>query len=117
MSKGIGELAYIIVDCQDNERLATFWSQVLGLEVSQRSHPYIDLAASDDNVPIISFQQVTEPKTTKNRLHFDVKVENLGIATECIQAIGGRLVEEYFEPFEWKVMADPEDNEFCLVTS
>lgn len=118
MPKGIGELAYIIVDCQDNERLASFWSEVLGLEITDHSHPYIDLAASSDDAPVISFQQVAEPKTTKNRLHLDVKVENLSVATERIQAIGGRLLQECFEePFEWRIMADPEDNEFCLVTN
>ena len=117
MSEAIGELAYIIVDCQDNERLASFWGKVLGLEVTQRSHPYIDLAAAADEAPVISFQQVAEPKITKNRLHLDVKVKDLEIATERIQAIGGRLIQACFEdPFEWRVMADPEDNEFCLVT-
>jgi hypothetical protein len=25
MPQGIGELSYIIVDCQDNEHLASFW--------------------------------------------------------------------------------------------
>lgn len=117
MPKGIGELGYIIVDCQDNVRLASFWSDVLGLEITQRSHPYIDLAPSADSAPIISFQQVAEPKITKNRLHLDVKVDDLRLATEQIQAIGGRLLQECLkEPFEWRVMADPEDNEFCLVT-
>jgi predicted enzyme related to lactoylglutathione lyase len=116
MPKGIGELGYIIVDCQDNERLASFWSAVLGLEIAERSHPYIDLATSADGAPVISFQQVDEPKTVKNRLHLDIKVENLQLATEKIQAIGGRLLQECFEePFEWRVMTDPEENEFCLV--
>ena len=118
MPRGIGELAYIIVDCLDNERLASFWGEVLGLEITNRSHPYVDLAASANGAPVISFQQVAEPKITKNRLHLDVKVADLEVATERIQAIGGRLVQECFEdPFEWRIMADPEDNEFCIVTS
>lgn len=116
MPKGIGELAYIIVDCEDNERIATFWSNILGLEITSRSHPYIDLAASSDGAPVMSFQQVPEPKAVKNRLHLDVKVADLGVATEQIQALGGVLLREYFEePYEWRVMADPEGNEFCLV--
>jgi predicted enzyme related to lactoylglutathione lyase len=118
MSKGISELAYVIFDCHDSERLAAFWGEVLGLEVRQRSYPYVDLAASAEDAPILSFQEVTEPKITKNRLHQDIKVEDLGTATTRIQALGGRLIQECLEePFEWRVMADPEDNEFCLVTS
>lgn len=118
MTEKIGDLGYIIVDCNDNERLAGFWSQVLGLEITERSHPYVDLARSSDDAPIISFQQVEEPKTTKNRLHLDVRVANLERATEQIALIGGRLVQMCSEdPFEWHVMADPEDNEFCIVLS
>jgi predicted enzyme related to lactoylglutathione lyase len=90
---------------------------VLGLEVTHRSHPYIDLLASTDDAPVLNFQQVADPKTAKNRLHLDVRVENLGIATERVQAIGGRFIKECFEvPFKWRVMSEPEDNEFCIVT-
>lgn len=118
MPEKIGDLGYIIVDANDHERLALFWSQVLGLEISDRSHPYIDLAPADDQAPVISFQKVDEPKITKNRLHLDVKVTDLEIATERITAIGGRLLEVCLEePYEWRVMADPEDNEFCIVTN
>lgn len=116
MPEKVGDLGYIIVDCNDQERLALFWSQVLGLEITDRSHPYIDLAQYSDGAPVISFQKVDEPKTTKNRLHLDVIVPDLTIATERIIAIGGKLVEICFkEPYEWRVMSDPEANEFCIV--
>lgn len=118
MAERVGELAYIIVDSVDNELIASFWSNVLGLEITQRSGPYIDLAPSTKESPIISFQKVSEPKTTKNRLHLDVRVENLEIASTLIQSLGGKLVQEcHEEPFEWRIMADPEDNEFCIVTN
>lgn len=116
MSEKIGDLGYIIVDCNDNERLALFWSQVLGLEITERSHPYIDLARSNRGAPVISFQQVEEPKITKNRLHLDVVVGDLERATEQISRIGGKLIQVCAEdPYDWRVMADPEDNEFCIV--
>lgn len=117
MTDRVGELAYILIDCNDPERIASFWGQVLGLEITERSHPYIDLARPGEGVPILSFQKVDEPKTTKNRLHLDVKVADLEIAAERIQSLGGRVVQEYAEdPYRWSVMADPEENEFCIVT-
>lgn len=118
MSERVGELAYIIIDSLNPERLATFWGSILGLEVSERSDPYVDLAKSGDEAPVISFQRVTEPKVIKNRLHLDIRVGDLNVATEQIQTLGGRLVQECSEePFVWRVMADPEDNEFCIVKS
>lgn len=116
---GIGELAYIIVDCQDNERVATFWSAVLGLAIADNpSPPYIDLVRATEDTPVISFQQVAEGKVAKNRLHMDIRVSNLAEASDQIVALGGSLLQVCVEdPYEWRVMADPENNEFCIVLS
>lgn len=117
MGEKIGDLGYVIVDCVNAERVARFWSQVLGLKVTDRSYPYTDLARSADGAPVISFQQVTERKTIKNRIHLDVKVGDLEIATKRIEKIGGKLLRVCHEgPYTWRVMADPEGNEFCIVT-
>lgn len=116
MPEKVGDLAYIIVDCIDNERVAAFWGQVLGREIGEHSPPYIDLAPAQEHDIPISFQKVDEPKTTKNRLHLDVKVSDLNVATEQIVALGGRMLQHLVEgPYTWRVMADPEGNEFCLV--
>lgn len=116
MPNGIGELAYIIIDCLDAQRVATFWGQVLGLEITQKSPPYLDLARSSESAPVISFQEVPEPKTVKNRMHLDVRAEDLDDAEARITELGGNLVRRCVEPpYEWRVMADPEGNEFCLV--
>lgn len=118
MAERIGELGYIIIDSADPERLASFWSQVLGLAISDRSHPYIDLAPANEKSPVISFQKVDESKITKNRLHLDIKVADLEIATQRIIDIGGKLIEICTQdPYEWHVMSDPEENEFCIVTN
>jgi predicted enzyme related to lactoylglutathione lyase len=115
--RGVGELAYIIIDCHEPELLAEFWGKLLGLPTTQKSHPYVDLAPASDSSPVISFQKVNEDKNVKNRLHLDIKVEELKEATERIQALGGKLIKICIEdPYEWRVMADPEDNEFCIVT-
>ena len=61
-----------------------------------------------------------ETKTVKNRLHVDVAVDEVGSATARIQGLGGgRLPCEDFHEYgyHWRVMADPEGNEFCLIYS
>ncbi|MFE1192496.1 VOC family protein [Streptomyces olivaceoviridis] len=63
------------------------------------------------------FQRVPEPKTGKNRLHLDVHAGPERRAEEVarLQALGARVVREVKEPAgRWVLMADPEDNEFCV---
>ena len=117
----IGRLGWIQIDCRDPRRLALFWGAVFGLEIdSTFGEPaqYVGLAKAGPDHPHISFQHVPESKTLKNRLHFDIRVDDIGQATAQIEALGGqRLPVEDFQEhgFRWRVMIDPEGNEFCLV--
>ncbi len=84
----------ITFDCEDPDRLATFWAAVLGYKKQDPPEGYttwneflaaqgipeeqwnsasaiIDPAGIG---PRIYFQQVPEPKTVKNRVHLDVNV-------------------------------------------
>ena len=117
----IGRLGWIQIDCRDPRRLAAFWGGVFGLEVGNTlGEPphYVGLAKVGPDYPYVSFQYVPEPKTVKNRLHFDIRVDDIEQATTQIEALGGRRLplEDFQEyGFHWRVMADPEGNEFCLV--
>jgi len=69
-------------------------------------------------VPILRFQRVPEPKTTKNRLHLDVSVRDIDVVCSRVEALGATRVSDTVLTewgYEWRVMADPEGNEFCLV--
>ena len=117
----IGQLAWIQIDCRDPMRLAAFWGAVFGLEVdSSFGEPphYVGLAKARPDHPHVNFQRVPELKTVKNRLHFDIRVDDVEQATAQVEALGGRRLslEDFHEyGFRWRVMADPEGNEFCLV--
>jgi predicted enzyme related to lactoylglutathione lyase len=63
-------------------------------------------------------QQVSEPKSVKNRMHFDIAVADLDEEAHRLEALGARCVSEKMigtEDATWFVMADPEGNEFCIV--
>jgi len=67
---------------------------------------------------MVAFQRVPEPRAGKNRLHFDVEVDDVEVATTRVEALGGTRAptadfHEY--GYRWRVMADPEGNEFCLI--
>ena len=62
--------------------------------------------ATDDPVLTLDFAPVPEPKTVKNRLHWDVR----GTVEEFLDRGATRLSETK----GWVVLADPEGNEFCV---
>ena len=117
----IGRLWMIQVSAADPERIAAFWGVVLGVPVEERlGNPlqYVNLGPPGPGAPRISFQRVPETKVVKNRLHFDLVVDDLDEACERIEALGGHRrddqdVHEY--GYSWRRMADPDGNEFCVV--
>lgn len=112
----LGQLRTMVIDCLDPEPLAAFWSAVLGVDVHHRSDDWISLRAAAPGHPRVAFQRVPESKGTKNRLHLDVWVEDIELATAA-EALGatrvGQLSHDEAEPFQ--VLLDPAGNEFCFV--
>ena len=102
----------LIVDALDPERLAAFWSEVLGRPVVGRTGPYVWLRREQGLG--LGFQRVEDPKGAKNRMHFDVSSPEPAAEQERIERLGGRRLEEYADG-GFLVMADPEGHEFCVI--
>ena len=118
----VGRLRWIQVDCASHETLLRFWGALLGVEpdVAETAPPdaYRCLRPLPSGLTVC-FQRVPEPKTAKNRLHFDIEVDDLEAATARVEALGGQRLPSRYDFAEdgwrWRVMLDPEGNEFCLV--
>ncbi len=112
----IGRLDEIVIDCHDPVRLAEFWQRVLGGYIVRQSHEWVALEPPTGIT--VSFQLVPEVKSVKNRVHLDVNVGGLEDAVIAVIAAGGARVGEvvYDELGGFQVMADPEGNEFCLIS-
>jgi predicted enzyme related to lactoylglutathione lyase len=107
-------LSDIIFDCADPERLATFWSALLNREIAGRKGPYVWLCRSSTDDYMIGFQRVPEDKVGKNRVHPDVRCEDVHETVALVEELGGSRLPGY-ERGGFLVMADPEGNEFCLL--
>src|SRR5262249_4438789 len=68
MASRIGDM---IIDCTDPDVLARFWCAVLGYEEYARDETGVAIRGSRA-APTILLIRVPEPKTVKNRIHFDV---------------------------------------------
>ncbi|MGA9873897.1 MAG: VOC family protein [Rhodococcus sp. (in: high G+C Gram-positive bacteria)] len=61
----------------------------------------------------IAFGAVPEPKTVKNRVHWDIDVtveQDITTLTD----LGAPILRRPDDDISWTVMADPEGNEFCV---
>jgi hypothetical protein len=120
MSCRISEL---VIPAQDPEALARFWCQVLGYVVFDRtddgaveiSPPHAGFGSLQ---PTLVFELTKEPKTAQLRMHFDVSPTGGDQEAELsrLLAAGATLADVGQTGDEtWRVLADPEGNEFCLL--
>jgi Glyoxalase-like domain len=89
----------LCLDAVDVSRVAGFWGAVLDLDVEVFDSG--DAVLRRDGTAVLWVNRVPEPKTVKNRVHLDVGGE----------ASGAVLLHD---EGAFQVLADPEDNEFCV---
>jgi len=98
------------VDAVDAAAIAGWWAEVLGAQLvhDERGFSYIDQIPG---APFDSFDfvPVPEPKTVKNRIHWDVTG-----SVEDLVGAGAGLLRVRDDEIAWTVLADPEGNEFCV---
>jgi len=133
----------VTFDCADPHAQAAFWAQVFGSRLEDHSRLVDQLVAAgsltaEDIVmiagrsafgdvaacsapagvePRLFFQRVPEGKTSKNRVHLDIHVDEDHKTPEAerLVALGAQIVDEHADRGPRTiVMRDPEGNEFCL---
>jgi hypothetical protein len=127
----VARLHDIVFDCARPAPLARFWAALLdGYEVA----PYddeelarlrslgIDDPEDDPTVllegpgasPRLWFQRVPETKVVKNRVHLDLRADDVDAEAARLVALGA--TRPALQPNDsLVVMLDPEANEFCLL--
>jgi hypothetical protein len=107
----------VTIDARDPRCLAEFWRQALGYELAFDEPDEVGIEPpGDDRAPAIIFVLVADEKTSKNRVHLDLAPDDQALEVERLIALGARRVDIGQGQVPWVVMADPEDNEFCVLT-
>ena len=103
----------LVVDAVDPQGIAQWWAERTGGTVGGRDGaPFVWIeGAAGFPYMFWVFHHVPEPKTVKNRVHWDVKLVDTTV--DGLVAAGATLLRPKDVEIHWWVMADPEGNEFC----
>ena len=106
----------ICIDAADIHSLAAWWSKVLGWPAEEDDDGDIVLKAPGGAGPDWLFLAVPDIKTVKNRIHFDFAPDDQEAEVERVIGLGARRVDIGQGEQSWVVLADPEGNEFCILS-
>ena len=112
-------LHHIVIDVRDLPALARFWAQVLDWRILSEREREIVIGVDDSASVGICFMPVIDKKTVKNRVHLDLAPgpDEQDAEIERILALGARRADIGQTGAEsWTVLADPEGNEFCVLS-
>ncbi|MGH7640303.1 MAG: VOC family protein [Candidatus Dormibacteria bacterium] len=108
----------VVVDCHDPAAQARFWAKVLDYSIVYEETDEVVAARDDDTYPALVFVPVPEEKTVKNRLHIDLAPGDRDEEVERLLGLGARRVDVgQGKEVTWVVLADPEGNEFCVLSA
>ena len=111
----------LTIDSHDPAALARFWAEVLGWRLTYEDADEHVIEPPEgtpecDVCPDLLFLKVDDEKTSKNRLHLDLRPTDQQAEVERVLALGARRVDIGQNGSEtWTVLADPEGNEFCIL--
>jgi predicted enzyme related to lactoylglutathione lyase len=106
----------IVVDAEDPPRLARWWAEALGYVIVDEAPDEVEIRRTPDTLPGLMFVTNPDAKTVKNRLHIDLRPDDQEAEVERLVDMGARPAEIGQGDVTWVVLADPEGNEFCVLS-
>jgi len=107
-------IGWLTLDTHDVPKLAAFWQEALGAKRIYEEDGEIVL---EKDAWKLLIYKVDGEKKVKNRLHLDLIPDDQDAEVARMLALGATRVDIGQTGEEsWVVMADPEGNEFCILT-
>ncbi|WP_395109221.1 VOC family protein [Actinomadura sp. SCN-SB] len=112
-------LVHFVIDVSDLEAAVTFWGKALGAseeDIPEESRPiYRKLRLPSSDIRIL-LQRTHDRKLSKERMHLDIETDDVEAEVQRLEALGARRWDHQRERgFEFWVLRDPWDNEFCVL--
>ena len=112
-------IAAVVLDCLDPAGLAPLWHAATGWPVQKDRRDVVGFRHATAPSTWLELLAVPEPKRVKNRLHPDVAPyasDDHAREVARLEGAGARRVDIGQGDVSWIVLADPEGNEFCLLS-
>ncbi len=106
-----------VVDATDPIELGRWWARALGWVVVSEDDGESEIRPGPERLPGLLFVPVGESKTTKNRLHLDFRPDDQATEVDRLLGLGARPADVGQGEESWVVLADPEGNEFCVLSA
>jgi predicted enzyme related to lactoylglutathione lyase len=109
----------VVVDAANPALMARFWAAVLDYQIVFEEPDEVVIAKDRETYPGLIFVPVPERKSVKNRLHIDLNPDDQAAEVARLEELGAKRVDvgQSEEEVTWVVMADPEGNEFCVLSA
>src|SRR5918995_7276691 len=105
----------VIVDSSDPEALGRWWASALGWVIVNDDPEEFEIRPAPDQIPGLLFVRVPEPKTTKNRLHLDLRPVDQEAEVARFVDLRATYADVGQGDETGGVLADPEGNAFCVL--
>ena len=106
----------VVVSADDTVGLGRWWAEALGWVVVNDDHREFEIREAPDRMPGLLFLRVGEAKQSKNRLHLDFRPDDQEAEVQRLLGLGATTVDIGQGDAPWVVLADPEGNEFCVLS-
>jgi Glyoxalase-like domain len=110
-------LEQLVIDSIDHRALGRWWAETLDWRIIADDDEEFEIGPSSGGGAGFLFVIVPELKGVKNRLHLDFRPDNQEAEIESLILRGATRVDIGQGEPSWVVLADPEGNEFCILSS
>jgi predicted enzyme related to lactoylglutathione lyase len=113
-----GPIASVVVDCADPQAMARFWGEATDWAPHKMTGHSAVFRSAAGVGPYLQFLRTSDVKSGWNRVHLDVRPypgDDVAAETARLVTLGATVID-LGEGVPWTVMADPEGNEFCLLS-
>ena len=116
----IGRLEKTVFDCPEPRKLATFYAEVLGMQVTEDSEDWVVIGLRP-GLRQLAFQRSERwtPPTWPDslgsqQLHLDIRVDDVDAAEQAALALGATVLSSV-PGTGFRVYSDPAGHPFCFV--
>lgn len=107
-----------VINTADVARATAFWTAALGYVVRHADPTFAVLTDPRRRWSNVSLQLTDEPKHGRNRVHLDLYTTDQEGEVRRLVGLGAtRIPWQYAQDADYVVLADPDDNEFCVIQS